>query len=140
VIDAVINGYMYPDTSFSAHPIPPQNDLPIDLMSSTGHTTPPSSLQLIIDALGDHARLTGIDLSKNPFAEKLQLSNSPESILELLEERESAFQESHDRCRTLINCLSPVVHVLHAFSQTLGEAITLVSYACPPVLLSVSVR
>jgi hypothetical protein len=31
-----------------------------------------------------------------------------------------------------------VVHVLHAFSETLGEAITLVSYTCPRSSLCLS--
>jgi hypothetical protein len=32
--------------------------------------------------------------------------------------------------RGLIDCLSPAVRVLHAFSGLLGEAVSLVSYAC----------
>jgi len=51
-------------------------------MESTGGTehtsTPPSqpNFQLIIDALGNYANLTGINLSKNPFSEKLSLKLS----------------------------------------------------------------
>ena len=98
-------------------------------MSSTNHpTNSPSNLQLIVNALGDYATLTGIDLSKDPFAEKLQLSTSPDSILELLRERENAFKEYRDGNRRLINSLSPAVQVLHAFSNTLGEALSLVGH------------
>jgi hypothetical protein len=92
--------------------------------------TSPSNLQLVINALGDYANLTGIDLSKNPFAEKLRLSNSPDSILELLRERENAFKEYRDGNRRLISSLSPAVQVLHAFSGILNEAVDLVSHAC----------
>jgi hypothetical protein len=100
-------------------------------MSSIEHPTiSPSNLQLIIDALGEYANLTGIDLSKNPFAEKLQLSTSPDSILELLRERENAFKEYRDGNRRLINTLSPAVQVLHAFSSILNEAADLVSHEC----------
>ncbi|KAI0286331.1 hypothetical protein BC826DRAFT_93827 [Russula brevipes] len=100
-------------------------------MSSTEHPTiSPSNLQLIITALADYANLTGIDLPKDPFAEKLQLSTSPDSILELLRERETAFKGYRDGNRRLINSLSPAVQVLHAFSATLGEALSLVPF--PP--------
>jgi hypothetical protein len=94
----------------------------------TGQTpSSPSNFQLIIDALADYAKLTGIDLAKHPFAEKIELSTTPEAILELLRERERAFKEYREVNRGLISCLSPVVKVLHASSGILGEAVSLVS-------------
>lgn len=93
----------------------------------------------MIDALSHYANVTGIDLSHNPFAEKLQLSNSPADILELLNERERAFKEYRDGNRKLITSLRPAVQVLHAFSDTLGEALSLVRSTCiVPLLDSVS--
>jgi len=94
-------------------------------MSSTTHT-PQSNFQLIVDALANYANQTGIDLSNNPFADKLQLSNSPDAIIELLHEREKAFKEYRDGNRKLISCLKPAVQVLHAFSGVLGESVSLV--------------
>ena len=88
----------------------------------------PSNSQLVVDALCDYANLTGVDLSNYPFAEELQRCNTPESILELLQEREKAFKEYCDGNRTLINSISPAVRVLHLFSGFLGEAISLVSH------------
>jgi len=88
---------------------------------------PHSNSQLVIDALGVYANLTGVDLSKNPFAEKLQRCNTPDVILQLLQEREKAFKEYRDDDRRLIKSISPGVRVLHAFSNFLGEAISLVS-------------
>ena len=100
-------------------------------MSSTDHTTTShSNLQLIIDALVDYANQTGTDLSSNPFAEKIRRFNTPDAILELLQEREKAFKEYRDANRRLIDCLSPVVRVLHVFSGTLGEEGILVSHTC----------
>jgi hypothetical protein len=94
-------------------------------MSSTGHTI--SNLQSLVDAaLHDYANLTGIDLFQNPFVEKLQQSNSPDAILELLQEREKTFKEYRNENRRLIRCLSPAVRVLHAFSGILGEAVSVV--------------
>src|SRR5712675_3598493 len=105
---------------------------PIHAPTAQTTTLPSNSsfnLQLIIDALADYAKTTGIDLSQNPFANKLQLARAPDDILQLLQEREKAFKEYRSRNRTLINCLSPAVNVLHAFSFTLGEAASLVSHA-----------
>ena len=101
-------------------------------MSTTGDPVqiPTSNFQSIIDALDDYAELTGLDLSKNPFIDKIRLSGSVEDILRLLQERENAFKEYRDGNRRLMGCLSPVVRVIHAFSVTLGEALTLVSYTC----------
>ena len=102
-------------------------------MSSTGQITSFSNFQLIVKALADYAKLTGIDLTKNPFAEKIELSNSPKAILELLQERQKAFKEYRDMNRRLITCLSPAVEVLHALSGILGDAVSVVSDPCHPV-------
>ena len=94
-------------------------------MSSTGQSTPsPSNFQLIVNALADYAEQTEIDLAKNPFSEKVKFSNSPEAILELLQE---AFKQYREGNRRLIRCLSPAVEALHALSGILGEAVSLVS-------------
>ncbi len=99
-------------------------------MSSTGQVTSTENVKLIIDALADYATETGIDLSKNPFAAKLEQSQSPDAILQLLEGREKAFKEYRDGNRRLINCLNPAVTVLHGFSGILGQAVGLVSRTC----------
>ena len=98
-------------------------------MSLSGQATSSSSnVQLIIGALADYSKQTGIDLSNNPFATALEQSNSPQAILQLLQQREKAFKEYRDTNRRLINCLSPAVNVLQAFSGILGEAVSLLSY------------
>ena len=101
-------------------------------MSSTGQTTSPTSftfsIQLITNALADYAKITGVDLSKNPFAVTVEQSNTPEEILELLQEREMTFKQYRDGNRRLIKCLSPAVKVIQAFSGILGEAVSLVSH------------
>jgi fungal STAND N-terminal Goodbye domain len=102
-------------------------------MSSSGQVTPSSNFQLIVKALADYAKLTGIDLTKNPFAEKIELSNSPEAILQLLQERQKAFKEYRDMNQRLITCLTPAVEVLHALSGILGDAVSMVSDPCHPV-------
>jgi hypothetical protein len=99
-------------------------------MSSTGQaTSSTSNFQLITNALADYANQTGIDLAKDPFAEKIEHSNSPEAILELLQEREKAFKEYREGNRRLISCLSPAVKVLHTISGTVGQVVGQVSIA-----------
>lgn len=97
-------------------------------MSSTGQATSPfENIKLIINALANYANETGVDLSKNPFAAKLEQLRSPEDILQLLGEREKAFKEYREGNRRLTNFLNPTVNVLHGFSGILSEAACLVS-------------
>jgi hypothetical protein len=106
-------------------------------MSSTGKATfSPPNVQLIIDALADYAKLTGIDLTKSPFSATIERRNSPEEILELFQEREGgeeAFKEYREGISRLISYLSPIVKVLHAHSGIAGEAVSLVSVTYQPV-------
>ena len=102
-------------------------------MSSTGHgTSSTSTIQSIIDALADYTKVTGIDLSENSFAAPIENLNSPEAVLELLQEREKAFKEYRDGNRRLISCLRPAVNVIQAFSGILGEAVSLVRHIFHP--------
>ena len=94
-------------------------------MTSTTAST--SNFQLILDALDDYAKQTGIDLTKSPFVETLQSCNSPDSVLQLLQDRAQAFKDHRDGNYKLINWLSPAVQVLHAFSDVLSEVAGLVS-------------
>ena len=100
-------------------------------MSSTGQAT--FSTQSIIDALADYTKVTGIDLSNNPFTSAIERLNSPEAVLELLQEREKAFKEYRDGNQRFINCLRPAVNIIQAFSGILGEAVSLVSPTMPPL-------
>jgi hypothetical protein len=101
-------------------------------MSSTGQATPTSTIQSIIDALADYTKVTGIDLSENPFATAIEHASSPEAVLELLQEREKAFKEYREGNRRLISCLRPAVTVIQAFSGIIGEAVSLVSHTYHP--------
>ena len=98
-------------------------------VQATSSTFSTSNIQLITDALADYTKITGIDLSKHPFAVAIELANSPGAILELLQEREKAFKDYREGNRRLISCLSPAVNVIQAFSGVLGEAVSLVSHA-----------
>lgn len=93
-------------------------------------TNSTSTIQSIFDALADYTKVTGIDLSENHFVAVIERSNSPEAVLELLQEREKAFKEYRNGNRRLITCLRPAVQVIQAFSGILGDAVSLVSHMC----------
>ena len=89
--------------------------------------TSSSSFQPILDAaLLNYHNQTKVDLTKHPSADKLQNSSSLDDILQLLLERESAFNVYRDKHRKLIDSLRPIVHVVHAFSTIFAEAAGLV--------------
>src|SRR5260221_10562670 len=106
---------------------------PLLPMSSTASSS--SNFQSILDAaLSDYAKQTGIDLATHPSAQTLQNCNSADAILDLLGDKANQFQAYRDGSRKLINCLKPVVYVLHAVSAILGEAAAMVSLSNQLVL------
>ena len=130
------------DTCTLDHPSITFTPFPPTSMSSTvqatSSTSSTSNIQLITDALADYANITGIDLSKNPFAAVIECENSPRAILELLQEREKAFKDYREGNRGLVSCLSPAVNAIQAFSGILGEAVSLVSLTCHLVTFNVT--
>ena len=58
--------------------------------------------------------------------------NSPDAVLELLQEQQKSFIEYRDGNRRLISCLRPAVNVIQAFSGILGETVSLVSHISHP--------
>ncbi len=106
-------------------------------MSSTGQATSSTfNVQVIIDAaLADYAKTTGTDLSKTPFAAAIEQSNSPEVILQLLQEREKAFKEYRDGNRRLMKCVSLAVKIIQSFSGIIRVAASQVGRTCHPVIL-----
>jgi len=99
----------------SLHPL-----LPSTLMSST--TASSARFQSILEAAFDsYAKQTGVELAKHPSMHKLENCHSPDDVLQLLLEREIAFHDYRDKHRKLLDCLGPVVQVVHTFSAVFGE-------------------
>ena len=87
-----------------------------------------ASFQPILDAaLADYAKQIGIDPVKHPIVDQLRSCHSPDDVLKLLENKAKEFKDYRDGNRKLIDCLKPVVKVIHAFSGILGEAASFVS-------------
>ena len=89
---------------------------------------PPASFQPILEAaIADYATQIGIDPVKHPIVIHLRSCHSPDDVLKLLEVQANEFKVFRDGNRKLIDCLNPVVKVIHAFSAVLGQAASLVS-------------
>jgi hypothetical protein len=89
---------------------------------------PSASFQPILDAaLADYAKQIGIDPVKHPIVDQLRSCHSPDDVLKLLENKAKEFKDFRDGNRKLIDCLKPVVKVIHAFSGIIGEAVSFVS-------------
>jgi hypothetical protein len=86
---------------------------------------PSTSIQLIIGAsLVEYEKQVGIDPAKHPFADRLQICHSADDVLKLLEDKANEFKDYREGNRKLIDCLKPVVNVVHVFSDVLGEAVS----------------
>ena len=99
-------------------------------MSNTHLTaTSSSNFQLIFSyALETYQKQTKKDLLVHPLAAQLQSCDSPSTILALLHQQVQDLNQSRSKDEKLTRWLDPTVNVLYAFSDTLGEGVSLV---CP---------
>jgi len=95
-------------------------------MSSTA-TSSPHFQSILNAALENYSKQTGIDLISHPSTHKLRSCHTSEDVFQLLQEREAAFKDYRNKNRKLINCLHPVIQVVHGFSRVLGEVAGIVS-------------
>jgi len=104
------------------------------LMSHTHPTSTSSNFQLIFDsALKEYKKRTKNDLLTHPLADKLEVCNSASRILTVLQEQVQELNQSQRRNEKWTRWLDPTVKVLHGFSVTLEEHVTLVclsSWTC----------
>jgi hypothetical protein len=97
------------------------------LMSHTHPTSTSFNFQLIFDnALTAYKKRTKNDLPTHPLADRLETCDSASSILAVLQEQVQELNQSQRRNERWTRWLDPTVKVLHAFSETLGEGVTLV--------------
>jgi len=98
------------------------------VMSRT-HPAGPSlpNFQLILsNALKVYEKQTKNDLLAHPLAAQLQACQSPSSILVILQQQVHELNRSRASDDRLTKWLDPTVNVLYAFSETLGEGVSLV--------------
>ena len=85
------------------------------------------NFQLIFNnALKAYEKHTKNDLLFHPLAAQLQACQSPGSILDVLQRQVEDLDQSRTSNEWLTKWLDPTVNVLYAFSETLGESVTLV--------------
>ena len=102
-------------------------------MSSSSQTASSSAdnFTAILNAASvEYHRITKKRLDTHPFAALLDTCNTPEAILNVFRTQAQAFSQFREGDQKLMAWLDPIVHILFAFSGTLGEGIGLVS---PPV-------
>ena len=98
-------------------------------MSHTHPASPSSTnFQLIFDnALKAYEKDTKNDILLHPLAAELQACRSPGSILAVLQQQVQELDQSRTSDERLTKWLEPTVNVLYAFSETIGEGVSLVS-------------
>ena len=101
-------------------------------MSST-HSAASSSTSfhsIIISALVAYEKRTKENLLSHPLAERLQTCSSPGAILLVLQQQVQEINQSQINDEMLTKWLDPTVKVLHAFTEALGEGVSLVCPKC----------
>ena len=117
---------LFPRQARSYYPLLNSSLSPV--MSHTYPASTSSNFQLILDnALKAYKKCTKKDLLNHPLAGRLQACDSPSSILTVLQEQLQELNASQRSNERLTKWLDPTVKVLHAFSETLGEGVGLVS-------------
>jgi hypothetical protein len=90
-------------------------------------TSSANPLSTLDRAFHDYLWTTGIDLTSHPSLDKFQNCRSPDDVVQLLLERETASQSDRNKYRKLIDCLLPIVQIICGFSGVVDGAADLVS-------------
>ena len=128
-LEAVVASWLAPDYSL------PPPILPIGAfsMSTAKQTIGPLKLTdgftaIFKAAEGEYQRITDKSLDTHPFAKKLRICDSPEAVSNLFQNQADVLSKFCEGDKKLIALLDPTIHILFAFSDTLGEGIGLVRY------------
>jgi hypothetical protein len=94
---------------------------------STSNVTTSNFTRIFQGACDEYQRLTGHNLYTHPFSAEIQSCNSPEGILNVLQQQAQTLNKCRKGDEKLLKCLNPIVNTLFVFSGTLGEGVGLVS-------------
>ena len=93
-------------------------------MTHPNPTTSSPNFQLVFNnALDTYKKRTKNDLLTHPLVLQLENCTSSSAVLALIRQQLQGLQRDDDR---LTRWLEPTVRVLYAFSETLGEGVSLV--------------
>ena len=86
-----------------------------------------SNFQLVFNtAVEAYEKRTKLDLLAHPLASQLQKCDSPTSIFAVLQCQADDLEQARKDDERLTKWLGPTINVLIAFSDTLGEGVSLV--------------
>ena len=91
---------------------------------STQHT---KFAQVFSEALESYRRKTKEDLASHPLLPSLQQCKSSEDFLSVLQEQIPTSDQSQNRDHEIFKWVIPIVKVLNAFSDTIGQVVGLVN-------------
>lgn len=77
-------------------------------------------------ALQAYEKQTRKDIASHPLAAQLKTCDTPDAILSVLQAQVQVFDKSRSADERLTKWLNPTVHVLYAFSVTLGQGVGMV--------------
>ena len=93
--------------------------------TSTSH----SNFSSILDAaLENYKRRTKTDLATHPLLTSLESCDSPEAILNILQEQIPESSQPRNGDDGLTKWVTPTVNVMFAFSAAIGQGVGLVSF------------
>jgi hypothetical protein len=78
------------------------------------------------NALKVYEKRAKYEISSHPLAAQLQACQSPSDILAVLQQQVQGQGQSRTSEQRLTKWLEPTVNVLYAFSETIGEGVSLV--------------
>ena len=86
-----------------------------------------SSPESILDvALSEYKKNTGKDLKSHPIAIELQRCNTIDGIMVILQRQANTVEQLRDSNPRLMKWIRSSVHIINAFSDTLGDGVSLV--------------
>jgi hypothetical protein len=98
-------------------------------MSQILPSTPSSKYfeKILTAAVKSYEKQTKKDIASHPLAAKLKSCDTPDAILAVLRGQVQVFDRSQSADEKLTKWLDPTVNVLCAFSDTIGNAVALVT-------------
>src|SRR6266852_2325745 len=111
----------------SLHTSPRSNYTPMSTSNQTTDLSTANFTAIFDAASNEYKTLTKQALETHPFAAAIEISNSPDFIMDVFRKQAQAFDKLRKGDDKLMVLLTPIVNTLFIFSGTLGEGIGIVS-------------
>ncbi|KAF8269894.1 hypothetical protein EI94DRAFT_882147 [Lactarius quietus] len=104
---------------------------------ASASSLPPGSILDV--ALSEYRKNTGKDLLSHPIAIELQRCDTIDGILAILQRQANTVEQLRDGNPRLMKWISSSVHILNAFSGTLGDGVSLAFSPAKPIFTGIGV-